>query len=185
MCTALACISQIRILIFLIVSQEGSSEREAKRTTHSVFDQLASGSGHNFPPPCGVGPAARRSRTSDMTLSSPARNVSTTPPAPRLSMLSHIQIASLWFALFTQWMTVVPVLVPARADEREELEPFAESGRRRLARAANRQPKAEQHDRNERGNRGIQVTRRIERNVLSRSTPASELLLGAGNPPVR
>ena len=34
-----------------------------------------------------------------MTLSSPARNVLTRPPAPRLSTLSHIQIASLWFAL--------------------------------------------------------------------------------------
>jgi Na+/melibiose symporter-like transporter len=30
----------------------------------------------------------------------------------RLSTLDHVQIASLWFALFAQWMTVVPVLVP-------------------------------------------------------------------------
>jgi Na+/melibiose symporter-like transporter len=52
-----------------------------------------------------------------MTLSSPARNASTRPPAPHLSTLSHIQIASLWFALFTQWMTVVPVLVPAQVAE--------------------------------------------------------------------
>ncbi len=50
-----------------------------------------------------------------------------------------------------------------RADEREELEPFAGSGRRRLARAANRQPKAEQHDRNERGDRGIHATRGVQR----------------------
>ncbi|MEX3855049.1 MFS transporter [Paraburkholderia sp. BR10923] len=52
-----------------------------------------------------------------MPLSSPARNVSTRPPAPRLTTLSHIQIASLWFALFTQWMTVVPVLVPSQVAE--------------------------------------------------------------------
>ncbi len=52
-----------------------------------------------------------------MTLSSPPRNVVTGPSPPRLSTLSHIQIASLWFALFTQWMTVVPVLVPAQVAE--------------------------------------------------------------------
>ena len=49
-----------------------------------------------------------------MTVSSPVVNALTTAPTPRLSTLSHIQIASLWFALFTQWMTVVPVLVPAQ-----------------------------------------------------------------------
>jgi Na+/melibiose symporter-like transporter len=52
-----------------------------------------------------------------MPLATPARDVSTEPGAPRLSTLSHIQIAALWFALFTQWMTVVPVLVPAQVAE--------------------------------------------------------------------
>jgi Na+/melibiose symporter-like transporter len=35
-------------------------------------------------------------------------------PAPRrgLSTFDHVQIASLWFALFAQWMTIVPVFVP-------------------------------------------------------------------------
>ncbi|PTB20114.1 MFS transporter [Trinickia symbiotica] len=32
--------------------------------------------------------------------------------ARALSTFDHLQIASLWFALFAQWMTVVPVLVP-------------------------------------------------------------------------
>src|SRR5579871_1027649 len=49
-----------------------------------------------------------------MTPSTPDQHVLGRLPAPRLSTLSHIQIASLWFALFTQWMTVVPVLVPAQ-----------------------------------------------------------------------
>ena len=52
-----------------------------------------------------------------MTSSSPVRNVLTKQATTRLSTLSHIQIASLWFALFTQWMTVVPVLVPAQVAE--------------------------------------------------------------------
>ncbi|RZF29170.1 MFS transporter [Paraburkholderia sp. UYCP14C] len=52
-----------------------------------------------------------------MPVSSPTRNVASETPAPRLSTLSQIQIASLWFALFTQWMTVVPVLVPAQVAE--------------------------------------------------------------------
>lgn len=39
------------------------------------------------------------------------------PPAARLSTLDHMQIASLWFALFAQWMTIVPVLVPAQVAE--------------------------------------------------------------------
>ena len=52
-----------------------------------------------------------------MTLSNRTRNVLTRTPPPRLSTLGHIQIASLWFALFTQWMTVVPVLVPAQVAE--------------------------------------------------------------------
>ncbi|MGF6781794.1 MFS transporter [Paraburkholderia sp. GAS334] len=52
-----------------------------------------------------------------MTLPNPAQDVSAKPPVSRLSTLDHIQIASLWFALFTQWMTVVPVLVPAQVAE--------------------------------------------------------------------
>ncbi|WP_246279331.1 MFS transporter [Paraburkholderia ultramafica] len=34
-----------------------------------------------------------------------------------LSTLDHVRIAALWFGLFAQWMTVVPVLVPAQVAE--------------------------------------------------------------------
>lgn len=39
------------------------------------------------------------------------------PRGARLSTLDHVRIAALWFALFAQWMTIVPVLVPAQVAE--------------------------------------------------------------------
>ena len=47
-----------------------------------------------------------------MNLSSSASDARFVPSTQRLSTFDHVQIASLWFALFAQWMTVVPVIVP-------------------------------------------------------------------------
>jgi Na+/melibiose symporter-like transporter len=47
-----------------------------------------------------------------MSLSSAAPVTRTVSSARRFSTLTHVQLAALWFALFAQWMTVVPVIVP-------------------------------------------------------------------------
>jgi Na+/melibiose symporter-like transporter len=48
----------------------------------------------------------------DMSLSGPASDARVARSKHAVSTVVHVQIASLWFALFAQWMAVIPVLVP-------------------------------------------------------------------------